>query len=49
MSGKYALFIWGSYALTALILLWNILSPRITRSAVMRRLSDSVQPDGTDE
>jgi heme exporter protein CcmD len=49
MNGKYALFIWGSYALTSLILLWNILSPRVRRGAVMRQLADIEQQDGIDE
>lgn len=49
MTGKYALFVWGSYALTALVLLWNVAAPRLTRTGALRRLLDPDAPEGVDE
>ena len=46
MTGKYAVFIWGSYGLTLAVLLWNALVPQLRRGALKRRLSeDSAAPE----
>ncbi|MCK9192830.1 MAG: heme exporter protein CcmD [Nevskia sp.] len=39
MNPKYAFFIWSSYALTALVLLWNLISPALTRKALLNKIS----------
>lgn len=40
MNEKHAVFIWSSYALSAAVLLWNWLAPRIRRNELRRRLSE---------
>jgi heme exporter protein CcmD len=49
VSGKYALFIWGSYALTAAVLLWNAFAPKLRRNELKRRLSEGVDEAGDEE
>lgn len=49
MNERYALFIWSSYALTALVLVWNLWSPRLARGAVMRRLAENDAAEGIEE
>ena len=34
MDPRYALFIWASYGLSALVVVWNLWSPRRTRKAL---------------
>ncbi len=47
MNPKYALFIWGSYALTFAVLLWNALTPQLRRQDLKRRLAeDGATEDG---
>jgi heme exporter protein D len=33
--GGYALYVWPSYALAAIVLIYNILSPILTRKKIM--------------
>lgn len=51
MNPKYAFFIWTSYALTAAVVLWNVLAPRLRRNDLLRRLSEGAddETDGNDE
>ena len=39
MNEKYAVFIWGSYAVTAAVLLWNYFSARMERSSLRARMA----------
>jgi heme exporter protein CcmD len=48
MNPKHAIFIWGSYGLTLVVLLWNSLAPQLRRSELRRRLSES-EPAAEDE
>lgn len=43
MNEKYAVFIWGSYAVTVAVLVWNWLSPRLARNELRARLSEAQQ------
>lgn len=49
MNPKYAFFIWTSYALTALVVLWNLLAPRLRRNDLQRRLSEGADDTESDE
>lgn len=40
MTGKYAVFIWGSYGFTLVVLLWNALAPGLRRAQLRRRLAE---------
>ena len=40
MNPKYAFFIWTSYALAAVVVLWNLLAPRLRRRDLRRRLTE---------
>ncbi|WP_273457628.1 heme exporter protein CcmD [Nevskia ramosa] len=42
MNEKHAVFIWSSYALSAVVLLWNWLAPRFKRNELRRRLSEDM-------
>ena len=46
MTGKYALFIWGSYGLSFAVLLWNVFAPRLRRNELKKRLSEALEDDG---
>lgn len=37
--GGYAVYVWGSFGLTAAVLIWNLWMPRLRRSAIMKELS----------
>ncbi len=41
MNGKYAVFLWGSYLLTFIVLLWNGLSPMLRRQALKKQLAEN--------
>jgi heme exporter protein CcmD len=49
VSGRYAVFIWSSYALTLTVLLWNAFAPRLRRNELKRRLSEGVEDVGDEE
>ncbi len=49
MNPKYAFFIWTSYALTAAVVLWNLLGPRLRRNDLQRRLSEGADDTESDE
>ena len=36
--GGYGLYVWGSYGAGLAVFVWNVLAPRLTRNAVLRRL-----------
>jgi heme exporter protein CcmD len=40
VTGKYAVFIWGSYGFTLVVLLWNALAPGLRRAQLRRRLAE---------
>lgn len=40
MNPKHAIFIWSSYALTALVVAWNLVAPRLARNELRRALSE---------
>jgi heme exporter protein CcmD len=46
MNPKYAVFIWGSYALTLAVLLWNAFTPHFRRNELKRRLSETAELAG---
>lgn len=45
MDPRYAWFIWGSYGLTALVIAWNLLVPRLARNQMRQRLSERAEDD----
>lgn len=45
MDPRYALFIWASYALSALVVVWNLWSPRRTRNELRQRLSERAEDE----
>lgn len=49
MNEKHAIFIWTSYGLTAALLLWNWLSPWLTRNDLQRRLSEDAPDEDSQE
>ncbi|MBL6750477.1 MAG: heme exporter protein CcmD [Nevskia sp.] len=49
MNPKYAVFIWGSYALTALVLVWNAFAPRLRRNDLKRLLSAGAESDSEEQ
>ena len=48
MTGKYAIFIWSSYALTLAVLLWNAVAPVMRRNELERHLSEGVESEGVE-
>lgn len=38
--GGYALYVWGSFGVFAAVLIWNVLTPRMARAALLRHLSE---------
>lgn len=43
MDPRYAFFVWASFGLAAVVVLWNVLAPRFERHALsvrLRRLQD---------
>jgi heme exporter protein CcmD len=50
MNPKHAFFIWSSYALTAAVILWNLIAPRLARNELRRALSeDGAEASGETE
>lgn len=45
--GGYAAYVWGSFGVFAAVLIWNLLTPRMARAGIMRRLSE--EDGGTGE
>lgn len=43
MDPRYAFFIWMSFGIGAITVLWNVLSPRLQRNELKRRLSESAE------
>ncbi len=38
--GGYGAYVWSSYALTAIILLWNLITPIFRRREVLRKIQN---------
>lgn len=38
--GGYAYYVWGSFAAAAVVFIWNLLTPRLRRSDILKELSD---------
>lgn len=49
MDPRYAFFIWASFGIAAAAVLWNVLSPRLERNELKRRLSESAQEHTDDD
>ena len=47
MDPRYAVFIWASFGLAAVTVVWNVLAPYLARNELRRRLSESAE-DTTD-
>jgi heme exporter protein D len=45
--GGYAPYVWGSFGAFAVIVVWNLLAPRLARTGVMRQLT--AEDDGGGE
>jgi heme exporter protein CcmD len=45
MNAKYAAYIWSSYALTLVVLLWNALAPWRRRNDLLRRRSEAADDE----
>jgi heme exporter protein CcmD len=43
--GGFAMFVWPSYALGLLVLLWNVLAPRWRRRSLMRELLEEQEDE----
>lgn len=39
--GKYGLYVWGSFGVAAVAVLWNWISPLMTRRQLLKQLSES--------
>ena len=37
--GGYAFYVWTSYGLTTVVLLWNVLAPVVQRKQILRQLA----------
>jgi len=49
MDPRYALFIWSSFGVAALAVVWNLLAPKLARNQIRRRLSDALDDHSPDE
>lgn len=49
MDPRYAFFIWMSFGIAAAMVLWNVLSPRIERNQLKRRLSEAAEDSAESE
>jgi heme exporter protein D len=38
--GGYAFFVWGSYGIAAVVLIYNVLQPLLRRRAVLKRMRE---------
>lgn len=45
--GGYAFYVWSAYGFGLLVLLWNLLTPRLRRTAILRELLEDEA--GSDE
>ena len=43
--GGYAFYVWGSYAAALGVFAWNLISVRLERSAVLRRLREAAESE----
>lgn len=43
MDPRYAVFIWSSFGLAAVVVLWNVLMPYFERNSLMQRLSEHAE------
>ncbi len=43
--GGYALYVWGSYGLAAVVFAWNVIAVRAGRRAMQRRLTEEIESD----
>lgn len=48
MDPRYAGFIWGSYGLTALVIVCNLLLPALGRKALRQRLAERAEEEADD-
>ena len=39
--GGYALYVWGSFGVAVAVIVWNLLVPRLRRSAILKELSST--------
>jgi len=49
MNPKYAFYIWTSYALTALVLAWNLFNPIIRRKTLIEKITMQNADSESDE
>lgn len=49
MDPRYAAFIWGSFGIAAVVVLWNALAPRLERNKLEARLSESAEESTDDD
>lgn len=47
MDPRYAFFIWASFGVAALAVLWNAASPWLARKAIRQRLLDAADDNST--
>ncbi|TAM11422.1 MAG: heme exporter protein CcmD [Nevskiaceae bacterium] len=45
--GGFAFYVWSSFGLAVLVLVWNVLAPRLRHTAVLRELSTQDDTDDT--
>lgn len=41
MDPRYSFYIWGSFGIVAVALVWNVLSPWLARRAIKQRLAEA--------
>lgn len=50
MEPRYAFFIWASFAVSAVVVIWNVVAPKLQRNQIRQRLSDALEnPDSASE
>jgi heme exporter protein CcmD len=46
MDPRYAFFIWASFGIGAVVVLWNVLAPWQARNQLRQRLSEAAEDSG---
>ena len=47
--GGYAAYVWGSFGVFAVVVIWNVLTPGMARAGVMRKLAEDEDEAGERE
>ncbi|SHH29096.1 heme exporter protein D [Hydrocarboniphaga daqingensis] len=47
--GGYAAYVWSSFGVFAAVVVWNVITPRVERTAVLRKLIEDEPQSGDRE